>query len=91
MNAAVRVMRSPDRPRAESVLLVNEQAEALKEELAVGLRQARNLDVLRDTRREQAARLAVTSRCVTVGTKPFARPTSIRSSARSSTPSGACG
>jgi phospholipase D1/2 len=28
---------------------VNEQAEALKEELAVGLRQARNLEVLRDT------------------------------------------
>jgi phospholipase D1/2 len=31
------------------VIVVNEHAEALKEELAVGLRQARNLEVLRDT------------------------------------------
>jgi len=45
----VRRMRAPDRPRPEIVIVVNEHAEALKEELAVGLRQARNLDVLRDT------------------------------------------
>jgi phospholipase D1/2 len=37
------------RPRPEIVIIVNEQAEALKEELAVGLRQARNLEILRNT------------------------------------------
>jgi phospholipase D1/2 len=46
--ALARRMRAPGRPRPEIVIVVNEQAEALKEELAVGLRQARNLDVLRD-------------------------------------------
>ena len=47
--ALVRRMCASDRPRPEIVIVVNEQAEALKEELAVGLRQARNLEVLRDT------------------------------------------
>ena len=47
--ALVRRMRASGRPRPEIVIVVNEQAEALKEELAVGLRQARNLEVLRDT------------------------------------------
>ena len=46
--ALVRRMRAPGRPQPEIVIIVNEQAEALKEELAVGLRQARNLEVLRD-------------------------------------------
>ena len=46
--ALVQRMRAPGRRRPEIVIVVNEQAEALKEELAVGLRQARNLDVLRD-------------------------------------------
>ena len=46
--ALVRRMRAPDRPRPEIVIIVNKRAEALKEELAVGLRQARNLDVLRE-------------------------------------------
>jgi phospholipase D1/2 len=46
--ALVRRMRALGRPRPEIVIIVNEQAEALKEELAVGLRQARNLEVLRD-------------------------------------------
>jgi phosphatidylserine/phosphatidylglycerophosphate/cardiolipin synthase-like enzyme len=41
-------MRASGRPRPEIVIVVNEHAEALKEELAVGLRQARNLEVLRD-------------------------------------------
>src|SRR4029453_240643 len=45
----VRRMRTSGRPQPEIVIIVNEQAEALKEELAVGLRQARNLEVLRDT------------------------------------------
>jgi len=47
--ALVRRMGALGRPRPEIVIVVNEQAEALKEELAVGLRQARNLEVLRDT------------------------------------------
>src|SRR4029453_18050652 len=42
-------MGGSGRPRREIVIVVNEQAEALKEELAVGLRQARNLEALRDT------------------------------------------
>jgi phospholipase D1/2 len=46
--ALVQRMRAAGRPRPEIVIVVNEQAEALKEELAVGLRQARNLEVLRD-------------------------------------------
>jgi phospholipase D1/2 len=44
-----RRMRASGRPRPEIVIIVNEQAEALKEELAVGLRQARNLEMLRET------------------------------------------
>ena len=47
--ALIRRMRAPGRPRPQIVIVVNEQAEALKEELAVGLRQARNLEVLRET------------------------------------------
>jgi len=46
--ALIQRMRAPGRPLPEIVIVVNEQAEALKEELAVGLRQARNLEVLRD-------------------------------------------
>jgi phospholipase D1/2 len=46
--ALVRRMRAAGRPRPEMVIIVNEHAEALKEELAVGLRQARNLQVLRN-------------------------------------------
>jgi hypothetical protein len=40
-------MRSAGLPRLEIVIVVNERAEALKEELAVGLRQAENLQRLR--------------------------------------------
>jgi phospholipase D1/2 len=47
--ALVRRMRESGRCRPQIVIVVNEQAEALKEELAVGLRQAKNLEVLRDT------------------------------------------
>lgn len=47
--ALIRRMRASGRPRPEIVIVVNEQAEALKEELAVGLRQARNLEMLRET------------------------------------------
>jgi phospholipase D1/2 len=47
--ALIRRMRAPGRSRPQIVIVVNEHAEALKEEVAVGLRQARNLEVLRDT------------------------------------------
>jgi phospholipase D1/2 len=41
-------MRAAGRPRPGIVIILNEQAEALKEELAVGLRQAQNIELLRD-------------------------------------------
>jgi phosphatidylserine/phosphatidylglycerophosphate/cardiolipin synthase-like enzyme len=47
--ALVRRMHATGRPRPEIVIILNEHAEAMKEELAVGLRQARNVEVLRDT------------------------------------------
>ena len=40
-------MREPGRSRLEIVVVVNARAEALKEEIAVGLRQAENLRILR--------------------------------------------
>jgi phosphatidylserine/phosphatidylglycerophosphate/cardiolipin synthase-like enzyme len=40
-------MRERDRPRLEIVVVLNERAEALKEEVAVGLRQADNIEALR--------------------------------------------
>jgi phospholipase D1/2 len=46
-DALVERMRAPDRPRLDIVVLVNERAEALKEEIAVGLRQAKVLTMLR--------------------------------------------
>jgi phosphatidylserine/phosphatidylglycerophosphate/cardiolipin synthase-like enzyme len=45
--ALTRRMQADDRSRLEIVILVNERAEALKEELAVGLRQAQILKRLR--------------------------------------------
>jgi phosphatidylserine/phosphatidylglycerophosphate/cardiolipin synthase-like enzyme len=45
--ALARRMRDAGRPGLEIVIVVNERAEALKEELAVGLRQAQNLEQLR--------------------------------------------
>jgi phospholipase D1/2 len=45
--AVIDRMRAPGRPRLEIVVVVNERAEAFKEEIAVGLRQARNLERLR--------------------------------------------
>jgi phosphatidylserine/phosphatidylglycerophosphate/cardiolipin synthase-like enzyme len=47
-----RRMRRRDRPRLEIVVVVNERAEAVKEELAVGLRQAQNLQRLRQVAAE---------------------------------------
>ena len=46
--ALVQRMRADGRPRPQIVVVVNERAEALKEEIAVGLRQARNLEILRE-------------------------------------------
>ncbi len=43
----VRRLRATDQPALEVVVVVNERAEALKEELAVGLRQAKILEGLR--------------------------------------------
>jgi phospholipase D1/2 len=45
--ALVERMRAPGRPGLQIVVVVNERAEALKEEIAVGLRQAKNLERLR--------------------------------------------
>jgi len=46
-DALVRRMRETAKPRLDIVIVVNERAEAIKEELAVGLRQAENLETLR--------------------------------------------
>ena len=40
-------MRAADRPSLQIVIVVNERAEAFKEEIAVGLRQAKNIERLR--------------------------------------------
>jgi phospholipase D1/2 len=45
--ALVARMRDPARPRLQIVIIVNERAEALKEEIAVGLRQVKNIEGLR--------------------------------------------
>lgn len=45
-------MRDASKPRLNVVVLVNRRAEALKEQLAVGLRQAENLERLRRVARE---------------------------------------
>ena len=50
--ALVARMQSADRHKLELVVVVNERAEALKEELAVGLRQAENLQGLRQVAAE---------------------------------------
>jgi len=46
-DALIERMALSDGPRLEIVVVVNERAEALKEELAVGLRQAQNLEQIR--------------------------------------------
>jgi phospholipase D1/2 len=45
--ALVTRMRTAGRPRLQIVMLLNERAEALKEEIAIGLRQAKNIARLR--------------------------------------------
>lgn len=51
-DALVERMGVAGRPRLEIVVIVNARAEALKEEVAVGLRQAKNLERLRRVARE---------------------------------------
>jgi phosphatidylserine/phosphatidylglycerophosphate/cardiolipin synthase-like enzyme len=66
--ALERRMRRADRPRLEIVIVVNERAEALKEELAVGLRQAENLARLRRVAAETGHALGLYhSRCAGAG------------------------
>jgi phosphatidylserine/phosphatidylglycerophosphate/cardiolipin synthase-like enzyme len=57
--ALIERMARTDRPRLEIVVLVNERAEALKEELAVGLRQAQNLEQLRRSAAPSGHRLGL--------------------------------
>jgi len=52
-------MRDRGRATLEIVILVNERAEALKEEIAVGLRQAENVAFLRDVARRTGHALGV--------------------------------
>jgi phospholipase D1/2 len=57
-------MHRSERPRLEIVILVNAKPEALKEEIAVGMRQTKNLLRLRQTASELGHRLGVYgSRC----------------------------
>jgi phosphatidylserine/phosphatidylglycerophosphate/cardiolipin synthase-like enzyme len=46
-DALVRRMRDVGRPRLEIIVVVNERAEAIKEEIAVGLRQTKKIEELR--------------------------------------------
>lgn len=55
--ALIERMERTDGPRLDIVVLVNERAEALKEELAVGLRQAQNLELLREAAAKSGHRL----------------------------------
>lgn len=57
--ALIERMARSEGPPLEIVILVNERAEALKEELAVGLRQARNLERLREVARTSGHRLGL--------------------------------
>jgi phospholipase D1/2 len=50
--ALIHRMRAEGRPSLDIAIVVNERAEALKEELAVGLRQAKNLETLAVVARE---------------------------------------
>jgi phosphatidylserine/phosphatidylglycerophosphate/cardiolipin synthase-like enzyme len=55
--ALMRRMRARDGAAVQIVMLVNERAEALKEEVAVGLRQAQNLEILRGVAAETGCAL----------------------------------
>ncbi|MCI0548838.1 MAG: phospholipase D-like domain-containing protein [Candidatus Rokubacteria bacterium] len=76
--ALSRRMRAADRGHLEIVVVVNERAEALKEEVAVGLRQARIVEGLRATAAETGHALGVYYTCCH-GDDPGARATYIHS------------
>jgi phosphatidylserine/phosphatidylglycerophosphate/cardiolipin synthase-like enzyme len=57
--ALVTRMQAADRPRLAIVLIVNRKAEALKEEIAVGLRQTKNIEQLRRVAEESGHALGV--------------------------------
>jgi phospholipase D1/2 len=59
LEALVTRMQMADRPRLAVVLLVNPKAEALKEEIAVGLRQTKNVERLRRVAQETGHALGV--------------------------------
>jgi phosphatidylserine/phosphatidylglycerophosphate/cardiolipin synthase-like enzyme len=58
-DALIERMARADRPRLEIVVVVNERAEALKEELAVGLRQVQNFEELREAAAKSGHRLGL--------------------------------
>ena len=57
--ALIERMRAPHRPHLEIVVFVNPRAEKLKEEIAVGLRQAKNLEALRGVAAETGNALGI--------------------------------
>jgi hypothetical protein len=57
--ALVERMARSELPQLEIVVVVNERAEAMKEELAVGLRQAQNLEQLREAATKSSHRLGL--------------------------------
>ena len=61
--ALVRRMRETQRPRLEIVVVVNERAEAIKEEIAVGLRQRQNIEELRAVAAETGTALGCYDSC----------------------------
>ena len=78
--ALLGAMRATERPRLEIVVVVNERAEALKEEIAVGLRQAQNLELLRAAAAETGHALGLYyTRVRRARTRRSAPPTSTRS------------
>ncbi len=50
-DALIERMQQPERSKLEIVVIVNERAEAIKEEIAVGLRQAKNMELIGETAR----------------------------------------
>jgi phospholipase D1/2 len=58
-DALIARMQDPRRSRLQIALVVNERADGLKEELAVGLRQAKNLERLREVAAETGHALGI--------------------------------
>jgi phospholipase D1/2 len=58
-DALMQRMREPDRPKLEIVLVLNMRGETLKEQAAVGLAQAQNIDHLRKVAKETGHQLGM--------------------------------